>query len=215
MRYRLGDKAISRVVHPNTELVIEGFQRCANSFAVQAFRSVNDSNQKMRIATHLHSPANVLQALRFKIPSMVLIRDPDEALVSWLALAIQLGKLPEQSLRPENQLKRMQYWTQRYTEFYQQLMPVRASIVINDFKEVVSDFGQCIDQLNQKFQTTFQRFEHTSATEAEIFKRSKVHLSPSVDRDAIKASVQGHYFSSDNASNRTHAQEVYRTFLGR
>ncbi len=108
---RLGpQRAYNRVVHPLTDITIEGFPRCANSFAVQAFRSANDVNRPLRIATHLHSTANVVQSIRLKIPTVVLIRNPGDALVSWLSLAIQLNKISETSRTDQNQLRRMTYW---------------------------------------------------------------------------------------------------------
>lgn len=203
----------NRVASGDTDLVIEGFQRCANSFAVQAFRSVNETQRKLKIATHMHSPANVKYATSRGIPTMVLIRNPDDCIMSWLALAVQLGKIPKDSLGREDQMRRMLYWTQRYSMFYQRLMYARSSFVIADFKQVVSDFGVCIDRLNAKFGTEFQRFQHTEATEAEIFQKSKVNLSPSVDREGIKEEVRDLYDSKQNAANRQHAVSTYEMFL--
>lgn len=213
MRYRLGkQKALTRVASPQTDIAIEGFQRSANSFAVQAFRSVNEASKKLRIATHLHSPANVYQSIRYKLPTMVLIRNPDECIVSWLALAIQLGKLSEESLTEQNQMRRMCYWTQRYAQFYRRLMLVRKSFVIVDFDQVVADFGACIDRLNDRFNTSFIRFEHSAESEKAIFAKSKVHLSPSVDREQIKQEVQGYYISKENSVNRKTALAMYQAF---
>lgn len=214
MRCRMRDANWkNRVASRDTDLVIEGFQRCANSFAVQAFRSVNETQRKLKIATHMHSPANVKYATSRGVPAMVLIRNPDDCIISWLALAIQLGKIPKDSLDRVDQLRRMLYWTQRYSMFYQRLMNARASFVIADFKQVVSDFGVCIDRLNAKFGTEFQRFQHTEATEDEIFQKSKVHLSPSVDREGIKEEVRDLYDSKQNVANRQRAVSTYAMFL--
>ena len=215
MRRRLGpQKARNRVACRATNIVIEGFQRCANSFAVQAFRSVNETSENLRIATHLHSPANIYQSIRYNVPTMVLIRDPDECIVSWIALAMQLGKLQGDSLTERNQMRRMCYWTQRYTQFYQRLMKIRTAFVAVDFTEVVSDLGICIDRLNVRFGTAFNRFEHTAEAEQAIFNKSKVHLSPSVDREQIKQQVTTYYFSEDNSANRALAKATYETFRG-
>lgn len=214
MRRRLGQKkARNRVAVRETEIAIEGFQRCANSFAVQAFRSVNETSGQLRIATHLHSPANIYQSIHYNVPTMVLIRDPDECIVSWLALAMQLGKLQMESLSEQNQMRRMCYWTQRYTQFYQRLMKVRTAFVAVDFTNVVTDFGICIDRLNAHFGTAFNRFEHTAEAEQAIFNKSKVHLSPSVDREQIKQQVTTYYFSKDNSANRALAHAMYERFM--
>ena len=215
MRRRLGQKkARNLVAARETDIAIEGFQRWANSFAVQAFRSVNETSEKLRIATHLHSSANIYQSIRYNVPTMVLIRDPEECIVSWIALAMQLGKLQGESLSEQNQMRRMCYWTQRYTQFYQRLMKIRSEFVSVDFTEVVADFGICIDRLNARFGTAFNRFEHTAESEQAIFNKSKVHLSPSVDREQIKQQVNGYYFSENNSANRVLAQATYERFRG-
>lgn len=214
MTMRLGrKKAFNRVVHPQTDITIEGFPRCANSFAVQAFRSVNDSDQKHRIATHLHSPANVLESIRLDVPTVVLIRKPEDALVSWLSLAVQLNKVNQVSQEAANQRKRMIYWTQRYASFYEQLMPVRSKMLCLDFTDVVSDFGACIERINQRFKTNFQLFDHTDAGVEAVFAKSKVHLSPSTERERIKDTIREVYISEENQANRERACSVYRQFL--
>lgn len=214
MTYRLGkQRAYNRVVHPQTDITIEGFPRCANSFAVQAFRSANDVNEPLRIATHLHSTANVVQSIRLKIPTVVLIRNPRNALVSWLSLAIQLNKISETSRTDHNQLRRMTYWTKRYASFYERLMSYRPAMVCLDFNEVVTDYGACIERINQRFSTEFYLFRHTEARVEEVFKRSKVHLSPSVEREQIKEEIKELYASKANSANRERAQSAYNLFL--
>lgn len=91
LRYRRSPN-YDRIISPQNDLVIEGFPRCANSFAVRAFRSCNDPANTLRIATHMHSPAQAIMGVHWKIPTLVLIRNPDQAVPSFPALAIQLNK---------------------------------------------------------------------------------------------------------------------------
>src|SRR5262245_65181203 len=51
-----------KTVGPETELVIEGFPRCGNSFAVAAFSLAQP--RPVRIAHHLHAPAQVIAGTR-------------------------------------------------------------------------------------------------------------------------------------------------------
>ena len=67
-------------VNRNTQLVIEGFPRSANTFAVGAFRKTQPI--KLQIAHHMHVPAQILRAVHWKIPTIVLIRNPKDAVVS-------------------------------------------------------------------------------------------------------------------------------------
>jgi hypothetical protein len=72
-------RSVERLVTPDTQLVIEGFPRSGNSFARRAFvMAQNESSHKTRIAHHIHVPAQVVRAARWRIPTLVLIRrDPE------------------------------------------------------------------------------------------------------------------------------------------
>jgi len=72
----------ARAVDRATELVIEGFARSGNTFAVAAFSLAQP--RPVRLAHHLHAPAQVLLAARMGIPCIVLVRDPVDAVASRL-----------------------------------------------------------------------------------------------------------------------------------
>jgi hypothetical protein len=60
-----------RSVSRTTQLVIEGYPRLGNTFAVVAF--LQAQKEDVRIAHHLHAPAQVIRAARWRIPTIVLI----------------------------------------------------------------------------------------------------------------------------------------------
>lgn len=211
MRLRL--RPTKRVVSGKTVICIEGFPRCANSFAVQAFHQANDPERKLHVATHLHSPAHVLECLRRHIPTIVLIRKPEECIVSWIALAIQLGKIKGRQTHKQEQLVRMRYWLRRYSHFYETLMPFKGKYVTADFPETTTDFGQVVTRLNALTNAGFSTFTHTSQTVSDIFQNSKVHLSPSALRDEIKAAVKPLYRAGSNKEIRCRAEAAYASFL--
>ncbi|MBW1784018.1 MAG: hypothetical protein JRL30_25170 [Deltaproteobacteria bacterium] len=68
------------LISDDTELVIEGYPRSANSFAVVAFEMAQIRHVKT--AHHLHLPTNVALAARRNVPCLVLIRDSDQAVLS-------------------------------------------------------------------------------------------------------------------------------------
>ena len=73
----------SRAVTPDKLVVIEGFPRSGNSFARRAFIMAQDETFDVtRIAHHLHVPAQVIRAARWRIPTLVLIRRPKDAVLS-------------------------------------------------------------------------------------------------------------------------------------
>ena len=79
--YRLVRKDQARVVTPDTQLVIEGFPRSANTFARVAFNRAQ--SERVRIAHGLHVPAQVIRAATWRIPTLVLIRKPKDAVLSF------------------------------------------------------------------------------------------------------------------------------------
>src|SRR5689334_19049404 len=69
-----------RAVSRGTEIVIEGFPRSANTFAVVAFRLAQQ--REIEIAHHLHAAAQIKHAINLKVPVIVLIREPSDAILS-------------------------------------------------------------------------------------------------------------------------------------
>ena len=75
------------LVDETTDLCVEGFPRSANSFTVSAIQSAQP--QSLSVAHHTHVPANAIRATRLRIPTLILIRNPGDAIISWTALRYQ------------------------------------------------------------------------------------------------------------------------------
>lgn len=132
------------VLADDTEIVIESFPRCASSFAVAAFRLAQEPHAS-RIAHHTHTPAQVLAATRRRVPTLVLIRSPEDAVLSHVIHTPALT--PAVSLRG-------------YVRFHEPLLSHRSGFVVGTFEEVVGDFGAVIERVNHRFGTAFRPFEH-------------------------------------------------------
>ncbi len=152
--YRLLRHDLARIVNPETQLVIEGFPRSGNSFARRAFVMAQDESfDKTRIAHHLHVPAQVVRAARWQIPTLVLIRRPRDAVLSF---AIWDPITVDQALR-------------YYLSFYETVEKYRDAYVLGRFEEVTEDFGQVIKRINDKFGTTFSLFHHDEENVGRVF----------------------------------------------
>jgi hypothetical protein len=127
-----------RLVRRNTDLVLEGFPRSGNSFSVFAF--MNAGAGDMNIAHHVHSPSQVISAARYKIPAVLLIREPKAAAAAGIA------KIATHSA---GDLLRA------YSIYYRTLLPLRENFVIAPFDTLTSDVGRVIDAVNRRFQTAF------------------------------------------------------------
>src|SRR5690606_15180897 len=124
------------LVSPDTELVIEGYLRCANTFAALAF--VHSQPRKAKLANHTHAPASIERSVRLGIPILVLSRNHEEVAVSHV--------LRYPVLRVEQSLR--WYWM-----FYERVWPHLQSVVLADFTIVTTDFGEVILEVNCRFNT--------------------------------------------------------------
>jgi hypothetical protein len=195
------------VVDDRTQVVIESFPRCASSFAVDAFR-LAQRPAETRFADHTHMPANVIEGVRRGLPTMVLIREPEAAIVSYL---VHSPDVPAASA------------VRGYLRFYLPLLPLRSRFVTVDFEEATTRFGDAIDRLNTRFATSFARFEPTEAN-LEAIRREieedyrprvssdeeleRIVARPSARRDALKEATRRRYRAVP-ARDRRRAAAVY------
>jgi hypothetical protein len=132
------------VIGPATELVIEGYMRSANTFAVHAFQSAQ--RRPVALAHHLHAPAQLIRAARRGVPALVLIRDPEDTILS------QVQWEPDISMRAA---------LTTYVRFYRALEPYAGALLTATFPQVTEDFGGVIRRLNARFGTNFDAYGST------------------------------------------------------
>jgi hypothetical protein len=151
------------VISPATELVIDGYTRCASTFAVYALQLAQPV--PVRLAHHLHAPAQLVAAVRAGVPALAVIREPREAILS------QLVREPDVALRDA---------LVAYARFYRRLLPCRDRLVVADFEEVTRDFGVVTRRVNDRFGTAFDEFEPTEQNTNRCFELIKLRgtLSP-------------------------------------
>lgn len=140
------------LVDAGTDIVIEGYQSCGNTFARKAMEHANPG---VRIASHSHSWANVARGLRLGKPVVVLLRPPLEAVASH-AVRMRLDDL-DRELR-------------RYRRFYGRAAAAGDAVVLAPFQVAVDRFGEVISAVNARFATAFEPFDHHDpAAKAEVF----------------------------------------------
>jgi hypothetical protein len=142
------------LVDLDTDLVMEGYQSCGNTFARKAMEHANPT---VRIASHSHSWANVAHGLRLGKPVVVLLRPPLDAVASH-AVRMRLDDL-DRELR-------------RYHHFYRRVSTMAAppagdtiappGVVVAPFELTVNRFCDVVGRLNARFSTRFNLFDHTN-----------------------------------------------------
>lgn len=183
--HRWRDGYADRLVTDDTD-ICEGFPRSANSFAVSAFEHAQD--EKLSIAHHNHVPAPILNAVRRGLPTIVLIRDPVDAVVSFRALQLQTSEVSvtrsyQLALSYPDQLRAWQ-------AFHECIAPIQEQFVVAPFERVIDDFGAVIGVVNERFGTTFARFDHTEVSVAAVPETHGHHALPSERREALKAQAR-------------------------
>ena len=141
-------------VNRNTQLVIEGFPRSANTFAVATFNEAQ--SEKLRLAHHMHVPAQIIRGVRWKIPTIILIRNPKDAVVSFA--------MYDQKISINQALK-------CYVSFYKSIYPYRSECVIASFEEVINNYSSVIRETNNKFGTKFISLTPTGSELKSIFQK--------------------------------------------
>jgi len=129
-----------QVVRPDTELVIDGYTRSASTHVVYAFQLAQP--EPVRLAHHLHAPAQIIEAGRRALPTLVLVREPDAAALS------QAVSEPHVTVRDA---------LFAHARFHELLLPYSNSFVVADFKEVTRDVRPAVQRLNDRFGTAFRR----------------------------------------------------------
>lgn len=129
-----------------TELLIDGFPRTGNTFAVVAFQTAQP--RPVRVAHHLHTSGHVIAAVRRGVPALVLIREPEATVVSTM--------MWWPHVRARDALA-------AYARFYARVLPLREACVFADFREVTTDFRTVVERINARYGTDFVPFAHTEA----------------------------------------------------
>jgi hypothetical protein len=140
-----------RLVRRDTELVIEGFGRSGNTFAVVAFQLAQD--RPTRVVHHTHAAAQVIRAAHLGIPAILLVRDPVNTAVSHM---MYRGVSARQALSA-------------WIRFHARLVPHRRAFVVAPFEISTSDFGSVIREVNTRFGTSFNEFRHTEENTQRVF----------------------------------------------
>jgi hypothetical protein len=190
MRLRLEKRAT--LARPDTAIVIEGFLRSGNTFSVAAFHIAN--GPQLHVGRHLHGAPHVLRAVRLGLPTVVLIRQPRDAVLSYL--------VRRPTLTPYDALV-------EYLDFYRTAWPARHGFVVAPFERVTSDFGAVLDQVNERFGTTFRRYEPTPDNEARAFRLVEEMNRLETGGEVVESLV------GRPSSERSHRKEELRVLLER
>jgi hypothetical protein len=144
-------KRRNRPARPTDQIVIDGYPRSANTFATRALMSANPG---VAASHHMHAPANILLAARYKLPTIVVVRAPVDAVLSEVIshsrLSLRRGLL-------------------EWNSFYATALPVLDQIVVGEFSVVTSDYAIVIEAVNRRFGTHFVPYHNSAEADEAVF----------------------------------------------
>jgi hypothetical protein len=200
------------LVDSRTDLVVESYPRCASSFAIAAFRLAQEP-RSLRVAHHTHASGHVIAGIRLGVPALVLIREPEGAVVS---------------SRIRHPARTYADLLRGFCAFYEPLVPHRGDLVVGTFDEVIGgELGAITRRLNARFGTTYAEFEPTQENVARVMREidqdwrarrgegarlERVIPRPSPVREGMKSKMQERYAVEAPQGLRQRAEELYSWF---
>lgn len=131
----------------NTDIVIDGHPRSANTYATYAFKTAQKKD--VVIANHIHKISQFLIAEKYGIPAILLIRNPIDCISS---LLIRQPKYDPAAL------------FDGYYIMYNGLKN-SDSYVVGDFDDVINNYAEIIKRVNTKFGKDFDLYYKTPESE--------------------------------------------------
>jgi len=183
------------VVTRKTDLLIEGFPRSGNTFARNAFLLA--CNNKYELSSHLHFIGNVRRAIRLNKPVLILIRNPMDAVSSYLVYKGE--SLPARQALTE------------YIDFYTYVLNNRAHVVLASFEEVTQCFDIVLERVNERFATSFPIFDHTPENAQRCIDVIKGQKSPWIADKRQWSADKNSSFPTKGRSE--HKQQAYDALL--
>ena len=179
--HRRKHPSLQNIVGPDTDLTIEGFPRSANSYLSRCLRTTHG---QLGIATHLHHPANYLESVRLNIPTIVCIREPYDAILSWIALEHQSGTIRNTSEKHiEGTFLRLCSY---FCDFNQPLLYLRGnSAILCPFEQSKDDINLIVKETNEVFSKDFQMISEDIKKGA-LEDRVAYHVGPNEEREELK-----------------------------
>ncbi len=144
-----------RRLSDRTEIVIEGFPRSGNTFAMFALRhAAAAAGREVVISSHVHTPSAVKAAVKARFPTLYVVRPPRDAIISLLIAAPHVRFADA-----------IDEWAHHHLE----ILPYGDRFELASFDEVTTDFGAVTARVNARFGTTLPCYEPSPEHDDEVF----------------------------------------------
>jgi len=167
--YRLDPDVRDLRLRAETDLVVEGFPRSANTYTAEAIKL---ANPEITLTHHLHQPLVIEWAVARGVPTILTIREPDAVVASLTAFTP--GMQPEAIYTA-------------YAEYYERLLPLVPHLVIADFNQLTTDIGCVLSRVQTHYGMTLRA--PRSSDQSEIWARVEAFSAQHFGQDDFEAKV--------------------------
>lgn len=179
----------------STQVVIDGFPGSGNSFAAAAFQI--SQQRPVLTANHLHSPAQIIKAVKRGIPTVVTIREPFDAIVSlssrWPYISLTQG-------------------LRHYVKFYEKLTPYTDGFVVSTFDLTTRHLDRVVREVNRRFKKEYVPFEYTADNMKKLRNPRAQRSVKEMHRDTVKETLRNQLALEDYRLLLERAGAVYSRF---
>lgn len=192
------------LVDESTEMTVEAFPGSGNTHAVGLF-----GKDGTHIAHHAHAAAQVIESVRRGLPTLVIVRDPEEAVLSFVV---------------RHKVVTLRQALRQYVRFHRSIYAWRQGFMVCTFEDLIGDPDHVLSAFDSRFDTDYLRRGAPTMTEiaaavrewhsngrVEEVYESDVPL-PSDVRDRLKDALRPHIRSRPVLPLLERAISVYRTF---
>lgn len=123
-----------RRITAGTQLVVEGFPRSSNTFAAAAIRVATDD--RLVVASHVHTPSQVMAAVRRDVPVLFVVRRPHDCIRSAMVASPHV---------------RLTAFLEEWIAHHETVWPLRDRLVVATFDQVTGDMNGVIRRLHESF----------------------------------------------------------------
>lgn len=141
-----------RTCGKDTDIVVEAFPRSANTYVVAYFKYAMEDS--LTIASHRHAGVQFRFAKRYGVPSLCIIRNPVDAILS---LKIR---------RPGVEIDLL---VKEYAQFHKFVEKYLDSILLVSFEQVIESVSSVVEELNRKFLSDYPIVEVDDNIRDELF----------------------------------------------
>lgn len=210
---KLKNGADSRTVSSNTDIVVEGYPRCGNSFVFSIIQRRSD--RPLRIAHHIHLPAQIELGIARSLPVLVLVREPEGAIGSFVALQLQAGIREGKfhDLSDADLVIRIRDAAIYYVQFYKRIVEIKQGFLLAHFELIVRDVSKILEALNACYGFNFNSMPIDEHEKKHVFSVSGFHLSPSTERNNHKERIAVLYPDAVTQILQQHTKDIYQALL--